>query len=163
MVHILGTLLPDSRFTKAALTFFYGIGSHTAARICARYQIHDRSRVRDLTPTQITELASFLSSPSTTPAMPTLPLAAAHFKPPARAPPLPELSRRQREGLKKEPLKDLKIETELRRQVRENIAHQRLIGSYVGRRHAMALPVRGQRTKSNAKTAAKLNRIERRG
>jgi len=162
MVHILGILLPESRFTKAALTFFYGIGSHTAARICARYQIHDRSRVRDLTPTQITQLAGFLSSPSTTPTMPTFPLAAAHFKPPVRAP-LPELSRRQREGLKKEPLKNLKIDTELRRQVREHIAHQRLIGSYVGRRHAMSLPVRGQNTRSNAKTARKLNRIERKG
>jgi len=58
-------------------------------------------------------------------------------------------------------LKSLKIEGELKRDMRENIAHHRLIGSYVGRRHAMHLPVRGQRTKSNARTARKLNRIER--
>lgn len=58
-------------------------------------------------------------------------------------------------------LREIKIESDLRRQMRENIAHQRMIGSYVGRRHAMHLPVRGQNTQSNAKTARKLNRVER--
>ena len=38
-----------------------------------------------------------------------------------------------------------------------------MIGSYVGKRHAMKLPVRGQNTQSNAKTARKLNRVERFG
>lgn len=60
-----------------------------------------------------------------------------------------------------DPLKDLKIESELRREIRENIGHQRMIGSYVGRRHAMHLPVRGQNTQSNAKTAKKLNQLDR--
>ena len=60
-------------------------------------------------------------------------------------------------------LRNLKIESELRREIRENIAHQRMIGSYVGRRHAMHLPVRGQNTQTNAKTARKLNRVERYG
>jgi small subunit ribosomal protein S13 len=60
-----------------------------------------------------------------------------------------------------DPLKDLRIESELRREIRENIAHQRMIGSYVGRRHAMHLPVRGQNTQSNAKTARKLNQLDR--
>lgn len=60
-----------------------------------------------------------------------------------------------------DPLKNLKIESDLKREVRENIAHQRMIGSYVGRRHAMGLPVRGQNTQTNAKTARKLNRVER--
>jgi len=65
-------------------------------------------------------------------------------------------------GLRGEdPLRSLKIETELKREMRENIAHQRMIGSYVGKRHAMGLPVRGQNTQSNARTARRLNRIER--
>ena len=62
-----------------------------------------------------------------------------------------------------DPLLKIKIETELRREIRENIGHQRMIGSYVGRRHAMGMPVRGQNTQTNAKTAKKLNRIDRRG
>jgi len=63
----------------------------------------------------------------------------------------------------KDPLQNLRIESDLRREIRENIAHQRMIGSYVGRRHAMGLPVRGQSTRHNSKTARKLNRVERRG
>ncbi len=58
-------------------------------------------------------------------------------------------------------MKNLKVESELRREIRENIAHQRMIGSYVGKRHAMHLPVRGQNTQNNAKTAKKLNQLDR--
>ncbi|KAG0005350.1 hypothetical protein BGZ80_007949 [Entomortierella chlamydospora] len=54
-------------------------------------------------------------------------------------------------------LSDMKIESDLRKQIRANIMHHRSIGSYVGRRHAMGLPVRGQNTKNNAKTARRLN------
>ncbi|RUS23302.1 hypothetical protein BC937DRAFT_88690 [Endogone sp. FLAS-F59071] len=54
-------------------------------------------------------------------------------------------------------LSDMTIETDLRRTVRANILHQRSINTYVGRRHAMSLPVRGQNTKNNARTARKLN------
>lgn len=97
------------------------------------------------------------------PATPALPLADPHFKPPAAAPTTLDLSWRQKLGLKKDQLKNLKIETELRRDVRENIAHHRMIGSYVGRRHVMGLPVRGQNTRTNAKTAKELNKVERRG
>ena len=59
-------------------------------------------------------------------------------------------------------LANLIIESDLRRQVRADIAHHRAVGSYKGRRHAMGLPVRGQRTKTNAKTAKALNKVERR-
>ncbi|KAG9326320.1 hypothetical protein KVV02_004057 [Mortierella alpina] len=54
-------------------------------------------------------------------------------------------------------LSDMTIESDLRKQIRANIMHHRSIGSYVGRRHAMGLPVRGQNTKNNAKTARRLN------
>lgn len=53
------------------------------------------------------------------------------------------------------------IDSKLLSQVRANIKMKREIGSYTGMRHSMGLPVRGQRTKTNAKTARKLNRIER--
>jgi len=60
-------------------------------------------------------------------------------------------------------LSKILVETEARRLVQENIAHHKNVGSYVGRRHAMGYPVRGQRTTSNARTAKKLNKIDRRG
>lgn len=182
-----------------ALTHFYGIGRATSHRVCARMQIHDRCRVRDLTPTQITSLTAFLSSPSTSPDIPHFHTASPSFIPPkpnkSTLPiALPRQTKLTNRMLKHDsvsdstttaaggrpvksgtttqsnngskssngdPLKNLKIESDLKREVRENIAHQRMIGSYVGRRHAMGLPVRGQNTQTNAKTARKLNRVER--
>ena len=44
------------------------------------------------------------------------------------------------------------IEGQLRRQVQQNIARLRDIGCYRGMRHRRGLPVRGQRTKTNART-----------
>jgi small subunit ribosomal protein S13 len=44
------------------------------------------------------------------------------------------------------------IEGQLRRQVQQNIARLRDIGCYRGLRHRRGLPVRGQRTKTNART-----------
>ncbi|HOW70423.1 MAG TPA: 30S ribosomal protein S13 [Phycisphaerae bacterium] len=43
-------------------------------------------------------------------------------------------------------------EGQLRRQVQQNIARLRDIGCYRGMRHRRGLPVRGQRTRSNART-----------
>ncbi|KAL4247284.1 universal ribosomal protein uS13 family protein [Abortiporus biennis] len=141
MVHILGVLLPDSFLAKQALTKFYGVGHATAQRICAP------------------------------PPAPNLPVASPSFIPPRPGRPLlstpqprkktAEEERLQTAAKKGDPLKYLKIESELKREIRENIAHQRMIGSYVGLRHAMGLPVRGQRTQTNAKNARKLNRVNR--
>jgi small subunit ribosomal protein S13 len=47
---------------------------------------------------------------------------------------------------------DLKIEGDLRREVQADIRRKIEIGSYQGRRHRQGLPVRGQRTKTNART-----------
>jgi small subunit ribosomal protein S13 len=149
-----------------ALTRIYGIGDHTAHRLCARLLVHDRCKVKNLSPFQITSLASFLSSPSTAHPVPRHPLA-----PPTYTPPPLSLTQdlqaqfNQAQKKKKQknidPLRHLKIESELRTEIRENIGHHRMIGSYVGRRHAMNLPVRGQNTQNNARTAKKLNKLDR--
>ena len=47
---------------------------------------------------------------------------------------------------------DYVIEGSLRRQVQQNIARLRDITCYRGLRHRRGLPVRGQRTKTNART-----------
>ena len=44
------------------------------------------------------------------------------------------------------------VEGDLLRQVRSNIQRLKTIGSYRGLRHNRGLPVRGQRTKTNART-----------
>src|ERR1051325_1965206 len=45
-----------------------------------------------------------------------------------------------------------KIEGDLRREVQADIRRKIEIGSYQGRRHRQGLPIRGQRTKTNART-----------
>ena len=44
------------------------------------------------------------------------------------------------------------VEGDLRRLIADNIKRLQTIGSYRGKRHAQGLPVRGQRTKTNART-----------
>lgn len=48
-------------------------------------------------------------------------------------------------------LASMTIENDLRREVRENIRRLRDMGSHRGRRHAMGLPVRGQRTRTQVR------------
>jgi len=45
-----------------------------------------------------------------------------------------------------------KIEGDLRKDLRQNIARLKDINSYRGHRHGRSLPVRGQRTRTNART-----------
>lgn len=49
-------------------------------------------------------------------------------------------------------LEEYKIEGDLRVEIADNIKRLKEIGSYRGTRHAKNLPVRGQRTRSNART-----------
>jgi len=48
--------------------------------------------------------------------------------------------------------KNYKVEGDLREDISENLKRLREIGSYRGVRHGRGLPVRGQRTRSNART-----------
>jgi small subunit ribosomal protein S13 len=48
--------------------------------------------------------------------------------------------------------KDYVVEGQLRRQTAQNISRLRDIGCYRGVRHRRSLPVRGQRTRTNART-----------
>jgi small subunit ribosomal protein S13 len=48
--------------------------------------------------------------------------------------------------------KEYKVEGDLRREIALNIKRLIEIGCYRGRRHRMGLPLRGQRTKTNART-----------
>lgn len=45
-------------------------------------------------------------------------------------------------------LSGMTIENDLKREMRENIKRLRDIGAYRGKRHALGLPVRGQRTRT---------------
>jgi len=63
-----------------------------------------------------------------------------------------DLTDEQITGLTKVLREDYVIEGDLRRQVTQNIRRLISINSYRGSRHRRGLPVRGQRTKTNART-----------
>jgi small subunit ribosomal protein S13 len=48
--------------------------------------------------------------------------------------------------------REYKVEGDLRREVTQNVKRLQEIGSYRGLRHRRGLPVRGQRTRTNART-----------
>lgn len=160
---------------QIALTSFYGISHQTARRLCARLQLHEAATVSSLNDSQVTELSAYLSSPGSiaarkpSPTLPHPPLASSSKESSAeRGKDLSsELFGRtpssQLASPKEDPLRSIVIESDLKRQMLANIAHHRTIGTYRGRRHVQGLPVRGQRTQTNARTAKRLNRVERRG
>lgn len=62
-----------------------------------------------------------------------------------------ELSEEQLDKIRDE-LKNLQIEGDLRREINFNIKRLMDLGCYRGIRHRKGLPLRGQRTKTNART-----------
>lgn len=126
----------------------------------ARLQLHDQLRVGELTEPQLNALSALLSAPTAFP-RPSTPLAPFSCAPaPAAALPLVESHPPPPE---QDPIMALLIEEDRRRVTRANIAHHRTVGTLTGRQHAMGLPVRGQRNRTNGRSAKRLNRIERRG
>ncbi|ORY90755.1 hypothetical protein BCR35DRAFT_274745 [Leucosporidium creatinivorum] len=158
MVNLLGATLPDRKLVKIALLAFHGINHHTSARIMARLQFHDQLRVADLSEPQLNALSALLSAPAAAP-RPSTPLRPFSLSSPSSS---AELTARDPPPPTSDPITSLIIEEDLRRQMRADIAHHRTIGNLTGRQHAMGLPVRGQRNKTNGRTAKRLNRIERR-
>jgi len=67
-------------------------------------------------------------------------------------PRLSELSQEQLDRVREIIDKEYKVEGDLRREVNMNIRRLIDIGSYRGLRHRRGLPVRGQRTRTNART-----------
>jgi small subunit ribosomal protein S13 len=100
--------LPNKRLI-VALTYIYGIGRSTSARILDKAKIDENVRANDLTDIQITQIREVIEN-------------------------------------------EVKIEGELRGEVQINIKRLMDLGNYRGLRHRRGLPVRGQRTKTNART-----------
>jgi small subunit ribosomal protein S13 len=63
-----------------------------------------------------------------------------------------DLSNEEVASIQKEVSQNYKTEGELRKEIMLNIRRLQEIGSYRGSRHKRSLPVRGQRTKTNART-----------
>ena len=109
MARIAGVDLPREKRVEIGLTYIYGIGRVSAARILDQAGVNPDTRVRDLTDEEVAKIKDVIDETMT-------------------------------------------VEGDLRREIAMNIKRLQEIGCYRGIRHRKGLPVRGQKTKTNART-----------
>ena len=109
MARISGVDLPREKRVEIGLTYIYGIGRTSAARILKEANVNPDTRVRDLTDDEVKRLSEIINETQV-------------------------------------------VEGDLRREIALNIKRLQEIGCYRGIRHRKGLPVRGQKTKTNART-----------
>ena len=109
MARIAGVDIPNAKRIEIALTYIYGIGRTSAAKILEATGIDPDTRAKDLTDDQVSKLRDEIEN-------------------------------------------NYHVEGDLRRDVALNIKRMIEINCYRGIRHRKGLPVRGQRTKTNART-----------
>ena len=109
MARIAGVDIPRDKRVVVAMTYIYGIGPTTAAKVVQSANVNPDQRVKDLTDEDVARLREVVD-------------------------------------------KELKVEGELRREIALAIKRLTEIGTYRGLRHRRGLPVRGQRTRTNARS-----------
>jgi len=116
MARIAGVDLPRDKRVIIGLTYIFGIGKQTSAKILANTGIDESIRIKDLSEEQVNLL-------------------------------------------RKEIDNNYIVEGDLKREISLNIKRLRDIRCYRGLRHMKGLPVRGQKTKTNARTRKGPKRI----
>jgi small subunit ribosomal protein S13 len=106
---IAGVDIPREKRALIALTYIYGVGPTSSAKILEKAEIPQEVRIKDLTEDQIAKVRSIID-------------------------------------------KDYEVEGDMRRAINMNMKRLMDIGCYRGLRHRRGLPVRGQRTHTNART-----------
>ena len=109
MARIAGIDLPRNKRGEIGLTYIFGIGRTTSAKILEQLDIDPNTKVQDWTDDQVSAIRNLLDT-------------------------------------------EIKVEGALRSEVNGSIRRLIEIGSYRGVRHRKGLPVRGQRTQTNART-----------
>ena len=109
MARIAGVDLPKQKRGLIGLTYIFGIGRTTSAKILEQLDIDPNIKIQDWTDDQVSAIRNLLDT-------------------------------------------EIKVEGALRSEVNGSILRLIEIGSYRGVRHRKGLPVRGQRTQTNART-----------
>ena len=60
MPRVIGVDIPNNKRLEFSLTYIYGVGRTTAAKICAEMQLDPGLKAQDLTEEQITNLATYI-------------------------------------------------------------------------------------------------------
>ena len=108
-IRIVGVDLPQNKRGEIALTYIFGIGRSSAAKILEKAGIDKDIKVKDWNDEQAGKIRSIIAA-------------------------------------------EFKVEGDLRSEIQLNIKRLMDIGCYRGIRHRRGLPVRGQKTKTNART-----------
>ena len=159
MARIAGVDLPREKRVEVALTYIYGVGRPTSNRLLSDSGINPDTRVRDLSDTEVARLRQLIDPLLAM--VPTIVITASDVSAEDRAP-------LHAEGWLEKPFRfdtllevarlrqlierSVKVEGALRTEIAMNIKRLMDIGSYRGSRHRKGLPVRGQRTHTNART-----------
>ena len=109
MARIAGIDLPRQKRIVTSLTYIFGIGATSAAKICEKANVDPETKTEKLSEGDVIHLREVIE-------------------------------------------RDHKVEGDLRREVNQQIKTLMDIGCYRGLRHRRGLPVRGQRTHTNART-----------
>ena len=109
MARIAGVDIPREKRLEISLTYIFGIGRTTAAKLCDDLGIDRNTRVHNLTDAEVNQIRQYVVA-------------------------------------------NLKVEGDLRRDIQQDIKRKMEIGCWQGLRHRKGLPVRGQRTQTNART-----------
>jgi small subunit ribosomal protein S13 len=109
LARIAGIDLPRNKRIEIALTYIFGIGHSTAAKVLQEAKVEPSTKTSELTDAEITGIRQVIDH-------------------------------------------TCKVEGDLRREVSMNIKRLMDLGCYRGLRHRRSLPVRGQRTHTNART-----------
>ncbi len=109
MARIAGIDLPRNKRIEIALTYIYGIGRTTAAKVLKEAEVDVATKTSELNDAEITRIRQAIDA-------------------------------------------TCKVEGDLRREISMNIKRLMDLGCYRGLRHRRSLPVRGQRTHTNART-----------
>jgi small subunit ribosomal protein S13 len=60
MARLIGVEIPDSKRLEISLTYIFGIGRTTAAKVCEELSIDPGLKTRDLTEEQLTNLGAYI-------------------------------------------------------------------------------------------------------
>jgi small subunit ribosomal protein S13 len=109
MARVAGVDLPREKRGEVALTYLYGIGRATSAKVLQQARVDVNKRVKAWSEEETARIREIIE-------------------------------------------RELKVEGDLRREIAMNVKRLMDIGCYRGIRHRKGLPVRGQRTHTNART-----------
>ena len=128
MPRIMGVDVPNEKRIEMSLQYIYGIGSYRAKTILKETNINPDTRARDLKDDEIARIAAFIDKTYNDEVIKSS---------------NERVSMVGRSG---------PVEGALRRRVQQAVLRLKKIGCYRGMRHIKGLPVRGQRTRTNART-----------